>query len=207
MLSSPFSNLFPYNPSKNVFCNISVSFHFSTLQSPLRNYLKTTFLPLVHSHSAPIPMLSELLLGLKTAWLTSTICCLYFHPSPREEMYCKEFCFQGRLLLLLGWGFLWPRWKIILSKFWSKKGKFIQTHPEKLSQQCSLGGWQSTPQGTSRSNCSITLWVGNGLTSAGVSESEIKLQHPEFRVETRDTITYVPGVRYQAGKRLISEHF
>lgn len=72
---------------------------------PLRNYLeKTTFLLLVCSHSASIPMLSELLLGLKTAWLTSTICCLYFHPSLREEMCCKSL-FSRQFAFIVGVGF------------------------------------------------------------------------------------------------------
>lgn len=77
-----------------MFSATSVCLSISALAIPLRNYLKTTFLLSVCSHSAPIPMLSELLLGLKTAWLTSTTCCLYFHPSPREEMYVKSSVFK-----------------------------------------------------------------------------------------------------------------
>lgn len=96
-------------------------FPFQHLATPLRNYLKTTLPLLTHSHSAPIPMLSELLLGLKRAWLTSTICCLYFHPSPREEMYRKEFCFQSCLLLLLRWGFCGPGGKLSYQRFGPKR--------------------------------------------------------------------------------------
>lgn len=145
-----------------MFSATSVCLSISALAIPLRNYLKTTFLLLVCSHSAPIPMLSELLLGHKTAWLTSTTCCLYFHPSPREEMYVKSSVFEV-VCFYCYCGFFVTQVKNY-PRFGPKNGSFFQTHPDKLSQQCSLGGWQSTAQGSSRCNYSITFWVGDGLT-------------------------------------------
>lgn len=106
-----------------MFSATSVCLSISALAIPLRNYLKTTFLLLVCSHSAPIPMLSELLLGLKTAWLTSTTCCLYFHPSPREEMYVKSSVFEVVCFYCYCGFFCGPGEK--LSEIWSKKWKFF----------------------------------------------------------------------------------
>lgn len=154
--------------------------------------------------------MSELLLGLKTAWLTSAVSCLYSYPSPREETCHKEFCFQEDLLLLL-WFFCSTCGKLTYQSIGPKKGKFIQTQPNKhhrVSNVPFMGGRAHLKDLLSATAVLLPCaWEMPLHPPIGVSE--MKPQYPEFCVEIqRHTITsviYLLGTRHQAVTCSISE--